>query len=74
MLLLVKNSLENREVTSSHGRQRRVPRVWIHPVQEKWPYPGIVKLLGMILSPGNSRHFPDAISADPTLTPPAPSP
>jgi hypothetical protein len=32
---------------------------------------GIVKWLGMILSPGNSRHFPDAISADPTLRPPA---
>jgi hypothetical protein len=32
---------------------------------------GIVKLLGMILSPGNSRHFPDAISADSTLRQPA---
>ena len=32
---------------------------------------GIVKLLGMILSPGNSRHFPDAISTDPTLRQPA---
>ena len=33
---------------------------------------GIVKLLGMILSPGNSRHFPDAIYTDPTLRRPAP--
>src|SRR5215470_11297753 len=33
--------------------------------------PGIVKLLGMMLSPGNSRHFPDAISTDPTLRQPA---
>ena len=32
---------------------------------------GIVKLLGMIVSPGNSRHFPDAISTDPTLRQPA---
>jgi hypothetical protein len=32
---------------------------------------GIVKLLGMILSPGNSRHFPDAIATDPTLRRPA---
>jgi hypothetical protein len=31
---------------------------------------GIVKLLEMIWSPGNSRHFPDAISTDPTLRPP----
>jgi hypothetical protein len=42
-----------------------------------WPYSprvepwGIVKLLGMILSPGNSRHFPDAIATDPTLRRPA---
>jgi hypothetical protein len=36
-------------------------------------YPlGIVKLLGMILLPGNSRHFPDAIATDPTLRRPAP--
>ena len=35
---------------------------------------GIVKLLGMILSPGNRRHFPDAISTDPTLRRPAPYP
>jgi hypothetical protein len=33
---------------------------------------GIVKLLGMILSPGNSRYFSDAISADPTLRQPTP--
>ena len=31
---------------------------------------GIVKLLEMIWSPGNSRRFPDAISTDPTLRPP----
>jgi hypothetical protein len=31
------------------------------------PRDGIVKLLGMILSPGNSRHFPDAMATDPTL-------
>jgi hypothetical protein len=31
---------------------------------------GIVKLLGMIVSPGNSRCFPDVISTDPTLRPP----
>ena len=36
------------------------------------PKDGIVKLLGMILSPGNRRHFPDAISIDPTLRQPAP--
>jgi hypothetical protein len=35
---------------------------------------GIVKLLGMILSPGNSRHVPDAIATDPTLRRPAPYP
>ena len=35
---------------------------------------GIVKLLGIILSPGNSRHFPDAIATDPTLRRPAPYP
>ena len=38
------------------------------------PRPGIVKLLGRILSPGNRRHFPDAISTDPTLRRPAPYP
>ena len=35
---------------------------------------GIVKLLGMIVSPGNSRHFSDAMSADPTLRQPTPYP
>src|SRR5262249_4354901 len=35
---------------------------------------GIVKLLGRIVSPGNSRHFSDAMSAAPTLRPPAPYP
>src|ERR671924_2413358 len=30
-----------------------------------WPARGFVKLLGMILSPGNRRHFPVAISTDP---------
>jgi hypothetical protein len=33
---------------------------------------GIVKLLGMILSPGNSRHFPDEISTDLTVRRPSP--
>jgi len=32
---------------------------------------GIVKLLGMIVSPGNSRHLSDAMSTDPMLRPPA---
>ena len=32
---------------------------------------GIVKLLGRILSPGNRRHFPDAIGTDPTFRRPA---
>ena len=31
---------------------------------------GIVKLLGMIVSPGNSRRLPDAIFTDSTLRPP----
>ena len=35
---------------------------------------GIVKMLGMIVSPGNSRHFPDAMATDPTLRQPALSP
>jgi hypothetical protein len=35
---------------------------------------GIVKLLGMILSPGKRRHVPDAIATDPTLRRPAPYP
>ena len=41
------------------------PIVWI------W---GIVKLLGMIVSPGNSRHFPDVIAPDPPFRRPALSP
>ena len=28
---------------------------------------GIVKLLGMMWSPGNNKHFPEAMSTDPTL-------
>jgi hypothetical protein len=28
--------------------------------------------LGMIWSPGNNKHFPEAMSADPTLRRPAP--
>ena len=51
-------------------------RVLCIPVQS--PYEcktrGIVKLLGIIVSPGNSRHFPDAIATDPTLRQPALSP
>jgi hypothetical protein len=35
---------------------------------------GIVKLLGMLVSPGNSRHFPGAIATDSTLRQPALSP
>ena len=42
--------------------------------QTQFAADGIVKLLGMILSPGNRRHFPDAISTDPTLRQPAPYP
>jgi hypothetical protein len=34
------------------------------------PSAGIVKLLGMIVSPGDSRHVPDAMATDPTLRPP----
>jgi hypothetical protein len=33
---------------------------------------GIVKLLGMIWSPGNSRYFPDVIATDPPFRQPAP--
>jgi hypothetical protein len=40
----------------------------------KHPEAGIVKLLGMIVSPGNSRRFPGAMSTDPTLRQPAPYP
>jgi hypothetical protein len=46
-----------------------------HPrtaVRVLW-YDGIVKLLGMLWSPGNSRHCPEAIATDLTLRPPAPS-
>ena len=32
---------------------------------------GIVKLLGMMVSPDNSRHVLEAIATDPTLRPPA---
>jgi hypothetical protein len=32
VLLLVKNWPASREANSSHGRQRRVPSVWIEPV------------------------------------------
>jgi DNA replication protein DnaC len=35
---------------------------------------GIVKLLGIILSPGNSRYFPDVIATDPPFRRPALSP
>jgi hypothetical protein len=35
---------------------------------------GIVKLLGMMLSPGSRKHFPDVMSANPTLRQPALSP
>ena len=33
-----------------------------------------VKLLGIIVSPGTSRHFPDAIATDPPFRQPAPYP
>ena len=35
---------------------------------------GIVKLLGMIVSPGNRRYFPDVIATDPLFKRPALSP
>ena len=35
---------------------------------------GIVKLLGIIVSPGNRRYFPDVIAADPPFKRPALSP
>jgi len=35
---------------------------------------GIVKLLGIIVLPGNRRCFPDVISTDPPFRPPALSP
>ena len=38
------------------------------------PGGGIVKLLGMIVSPDNSRHFPEAMSVGSTLRQPALSP
>ena len=39
VLLWVKNRPDNRETNSSHAHQRCMPRMWITPVQEKWPYP-----------------------------------
>ena len=55
---------------------------WLDTLEKQWheapstlmeiTATGIVKLLGMIVSPGNSRHFPDAIATDPTLRRPAP--
>ena len=35
---------------------------------------GIVKLLGIILSPGNRRYFPDVIATNPPFRQPALSP
>jgi hypothetical protein len=43
-------------------------------MKRRIPAEGIVKLLGMIGSPGNSRRFAGAISTDPTLRQPALSP
>jgi len=37
-------------------------------------FKGIVKLLGIIVSPGNSRYFPDVIATDPPFRQPALSP
>src|SRR5215471_7081574 len=39
-----------------------------------WTDDGIVKLLEMRVSPGNSRHSPDTTATDPTLRRPAPYP
>jgi len=39
MLLWVTHSLDNREVTSRPGRQRRVPSLGINTGQEQWSYP-----------------------------------
>jgi hypothetical protein len=46
------------------------------PEEESRPIPlrGIVKLLGIIVSPGNRRDFPDVIATDPPFRRPALSP
>src|SRR6266446_5137225 len=38
VLLLLKSVTGTGEASSSHACQRRVPTVWIDPVQEKWPH------------------------------------
>ena len=48
----------------SYGSARGVPGNW-------HSYRNYVKLLGIILSPGNSMHFPDAIVTDPLFRRPA---
>src|SRR5688572_28880973 len=51
-------------------RPRRCCRAQQSP-STRW---GIVKLLGIIVSPGNSRYFPDVIATDPPFRRPALSP
>ena len=54
--------VERQTVHVDHARRRF--DVELHQIQRE----GIVKLLGLLLPPGNSRHFPDAISTDLTLS------
>jgi hypothetical protein len=44
---------------------------WLRQCQIETVVMGIVKLLGIIVSPGNSRHFPDAIATNPPFRRPA---
>jgi hypothetical protein len=61
MLLLVQNNPQSRKVNRSHGRSRDVPSVWIAPVQEKWPYQGLLGMHvylvhGIYLHPEHTPH------------------
>jgi putative transposase len=54
VLLLVNNIITMKEANGSHGCQRRVPRVWVEPIQ------GIINLLSDLSSPRpmcDTRHM-----------------
>ena len=66
--IFIPGANEGEQTGCCEGRRRQGQQDQIKRLE------GIVKLLWMILSPGNSKHFPDAITTGPTFTQPAPYP
>ena len=77
---LMPEPIVKQDGTEKNDCERGAAKRWIVKLRQDHPHlklivtEGIVKLLGMILSPSSRKHFSDAMSADPTLRQPVWSP